>query len=49
LFKEKLVGDKISWVAVVPALVLPPQAARRERPSIAAMAGKTRTTETRCM
>ena len=48
-FKEKLVGDTISWEAVVLALLPPPHATRKERPSTAAMAAKTGTAETRCM
>jgi hypothetical protein len=48
-FKEKVVGDRISWVAVVSAVLPPPHATRQERKKTAAMAAITGTAETRCM
>jgi len=49
LVQRKTGGDTISWEAVVLALLPPPHATRKERPSTAAMAAKTGTAETRCM
>jgi hypothetical protein len=48
-FNENVVGDRISWVAVVLAVLPPPHAARKERQTTAAMAAKNETAETRCM